>query len=305
MPEWRDLTAVVEDCLEAGDTERLRQVLAEAEPADVATVLADLNEEMAAHLFRQLDAEMGAAVLDELGPDDVQALAQAAPNRLRDAVDAMEPDDAVDVLEVLPEQQAEDLLGRLGRDQASAAEQLLGYPPDTAGGLMTTQFVSLPARITAREAIELTQQSREAETVAHLFVADEEERLIGYLPLQKLVFAPPEQLVGELCEDPPHAVTAGTDQEELVRAATRYDLEAVPVVDEEQRLIGVVTVDDILEAAEQETDEDMYRLAGTGERDPVHASVYRSARLRLPWLLLSVLDGLFIALVLSRFEHAL
>ncbi|MHC4591162.1 MAG: magnesium transporter [Planctomycetota bacterium] len=284
-PRDKDLLDVVRQCLESGDIDGVKELLDGVRPADVASVLGDLDDEMLASVFRLLDAETGAEVLDELGPDDVQALAQAAPNRVRDAVGEMEPDEAVDVLE-----------------QATAAEQLLPYPPDTAGGLMTTEFVSLPKDVTAREAIEITQRSREAETVGHLFVADQDSRLVGHLPLQALVFAPPDRLVGDLIEDYPHTVTADTDQEELVRAATRYDLAAVPVVDRERRLIGVVTLDDILEAAEKEVDEDMYRLAGTGERDPVHASVYRSTTLRLPWLLLSVLDGLFIAYVLSHFK---
>jgi magnesium transporter len=170
---------------------------------------------------------------------------------------------------------------------------------------MTTDFVCLPSGITAREAIELTQASHEAETVGHLFVADEEDRLTGYLPLPRLVFAPPSARVEKLMAEVPFAVKPEVDQEELVRAATRYDLKAIPVTDGAGRLIGVVTIDDILEAAEQEADEDIYRLAGTGERDPVHASVSQSTRLRLPWLMLSVLDGLFIAFVLSRFEGTL
>ncbi len=304
-PEEQDLLEAVRARLEAGDTEGVRELLSGVPAADVATVLDDLDDEMAAQVFRLLDADTGADVLDELPPGDVQALAEAAPARVRDAVGAMEPDEAVDVLELLPEAQAEALLEGLTEEQATAAERLLTYPPDSAGGLMTTQFVSLPKGVTAREAIEITQRSREAETVGHLFVADEAGRLVGHLPLQQLVFAPPERLVGELMEGHPHAVLPETDQEELVRAATRYDLDAVPVVDQRRELIGVVTLDDILEAAEQEVDEDIYRLAGTGERDPVHASVLRSTRLRMPWLLLSVLDGLFIAFVVSRFAGTL
>lgn len=304
-PEEQDLLEAVRACLEMGDTEGVREVLSGVPAADVATVLDDLDDEMAVQVFRLLDADTGADVLDELPPGDVQALAEAAPARVRDAVGAMEPDEAVDVLELLPEAQAEALLEGLTEEQATAAERLLTYPPDSAGGLMTTQFVSLPKGVTAREAIEITQRSREAETVGHLFVADEAGRLVGHLPLQQLVFAPPERLVGELMEGHPYAVLPETDQEELVRAATRYDLDAVPVVDQRRELIGVVTLDDILEAAEQEVDEDIYRLAGTGERDPVHASVLRSTRLRMPWLLLSVLDGLFIAFVVSRFAGTL
>jgi magnesium transporter len=304
-PREQDLLSAVRACLETADTAALRALLHAAPPADVARVLGDLPDELAAGIFRMLDAETGAEVLDELGAADVQALAETAPKLIAEAAEELEPDEVADLLEVLPDEQADALLKGFPQEQATAAERLLTYPPDSAGGLMTTQFVSLPRDATAREAIEITQRSRDSETVAHLFVSDRERRLVGYLPLQRLVFAPPDRKVGELMEGVPHAVSAETDQEEVVRAATRYDLASVPVVDQAGRLIGVVTVDDILEAAEQEADEDMYRLAGTGERDPVHASIYRSTRLRLPWLLLSVADGLFIAYLLSRFEGTL
>jgi len=300
-----DLLGAVRVRLGAGDTEGVRALLSSVPSADVAALLEDIEEGLRAHLFRALDTETAAEVLDELGEGYVQDLAEEAPRRLEAAVGAMEPDEVVDVLDVLPAARAEALMESFGPEQASTAEQLRAYPPDTAGGLMTTQFVSLPASATAREAIELTQHSRDTETVGHLFVADESGRLAGNMPLQRLVFAPPDRLVGDLMEEYPYAVAPGTDQEELVRAATRYDLDAVPVVDADGRLIGVVTVDDILEAAEQEADEDIYRLAGTGERDPVHASVLQGTRHRLPWLLLSVLDGMFIALVVSRFQDTL
>jgi magnesium transporter len=205
------------------------------------------------------------------------------------------------VLDALPDAQTEALLERFPDEQAATAEQLLSYPPDSAGGLMTTEFILLPADLNAAKAIETIRREREAETVSVLFVSEKDDRLAGYVPLHRIVFAPEEQKVGELIEECPLIVGPEADQEDLVRGATRYDLSVIPVTDAADRMIGVVTVDDILEAAEQEADEDMYRLAGTGERDPVHASVMRSTRLRLPWLLLSVLDGLFIAFVVSRF----
>jgi len=299
------LLSGLNQCLEQGDTDGLRTLLASAEPADVAAALAELEDDERARIFRLLDAEFGAEVLDELDGRTLQAIAAAAPRRVQAAVGKLEPDEVADVLEALPDEQAEAILGGFPQEQATAAEQLLTYPSDTAGGLMTTEFVLLRQDMTARQAIEVTQRSRESETVAHLFVADGQGRLVGYLPLQRLVFGPPDRRVGELMEERPHTVEVETDQEELVRAATKYDLDVIPVVGRDSKMMGVVTVDDILEAAEQEVDEDMYRLAGTGERDPVHASVYRSTRLRLPWLLLSVLDGLFIAFVVSRFEGTL
>ena len=293
------------DCLAVGDHDGAKAILEDMPPADAAAIIEELDEGQVGLAFRLLDVRTEAEILGELEPKSVQTIAEDAPRALQEAAGIMEPDEVADVLDMIPDGQAEAILEAFPDEHAEAAERLMGYPADSAGGLMTTEFVVLDCGATCREAIEITQKHRETETVAHLFVADEGRRLVGYLPLQKLVFAAPGERVGDLMESDTFAVGATTDQEELVRSATKYNLDVVPVVDGQQRLIGVVTVDDILEAAEEEADEDMYRLAGTGERDPVHASIYRSARLRLPWLLLSVLDGLFIALVMSRFQSRL
>lgn len=291
----------VRERLDREELEGLEALLEELPAADVASLLNELEEEMQAQLFRGLSTELRADLLGELNEDTVRTLGERTPNRLQDAVGQMEPDEAADALSALPAEQVDALLAQIPGEQAAVAEKLLAYPADSAGGLMTTEFVVLFSGLTAREAVRVTQRQREAETVAHLFVADQEDRLVGHLPLDRLVFAPPEQTVGDLMEECPLTVAPETDQEELVRAAARYHLQVVPVIESDDRMVGVVTLDDILEAAEQETDEDMYRLAGTGERDPVNAGVSRSTRLRLPWLLLSVLDGLFIAFLMSRF----
>ncbi len=295
----------VQENLDGRNPGGVREALDDVPPADIAGVLNELDEDDQAMMFRALDVETGALVLAELEPTTVQSIAEGAPLRVQEAVGRMEPDEVVDVLDALPDEQAEAILGEFTREQADDAEHLLTYESDTAGGLMTTRFVLLPEQVSAREAIEITQRSRESETVGDLFVADQSNVLVGHLPLERLVFAAPDRPVRDLMEEDPYSVLADTDQEEIVRAATDYDLEAVPVIDEAGRMIGVVTVDDILEAARQEADEDIYMLAGTGERDPVHASVARSTRLRLPWLLLSVMDGMFIALLVSRFQDTL
>lgn len=304
-PREEALLSAVRQHMQDGDMEAVAALLSGVPAADVAALLGELDEEQQAPAFRLLDADTRAEVLGELDEDVVRSLAETAPVRLQEAVGRMEPDEMVDVVDMLPADQADALLEKLPEEQAAVAEQLRTYEPDSAGGLMTTEFVQLGREMTAREAIQVTQRSREAETVAHLFVADADGMLVGTLPLAELVFARPETRVGDLMEELPSVATVETDQEDLVRAATRYNLDVIPVVDAQQHLAGVVTVDDILEAAEEEADEDMFRLAGTDERDPVRASVYHSTRRRLPWLMLSVFDGLFIAFVVSRFSTTL
>jgi len=288
--------------LEADRLDMAKALLDELPPADVAAILEDLDEDLVGPIFQHLDVETEAEVLGELEERTVHTIAEDAPVALEDAAGHMDPDEMADVLDMLPDDQAEAILHSIPDDQAEAAERLMAYDSDTAGGLMTTEFVVIRQDATCREAISTTQAQRDVETISHLFVADEPGRLVGHMPLHRLVFAAPDARVLDLMETDTFAVAPETDQEELVRSATKYDLEAVPVVDTDEHLIGVVTLDDILEAAEEEVDEDMYRLAGTGERDPAQASVYRSSRLRLPWLMLSVFDGLFIAFIISHNE---
>jgi magnesium transporter len=305
MHQHHEVLGRVTALLEAGELDQAKTLLDTLPPADVAAILEDMDEELVGPIFQHLDVETEAEVLGELEKRTVQTIAEDAPVALEDAAGHMDPDEVADVLDMIPDEQAEAILHSIPDEQAEAAERLMAYDSDTAGGLMTTEFVVIQQSATCREAISTTQAHRDAETISHLFVADEAARLVGHMPLHRLVFAAPQTRVLDLMETDTFAVAPETDQEELVRSATKYDLEAVPVVDELQRLIGVVTLDDILEAAEEEADEDMYRLAGTGERDPAQASVYRSSRLRLPWLLLSVLDGLFIAFIISRTDGVL
>lgn len=303
--EQRDLAQEVKERLEARDVAGAESLLRGGPPADVAEAIEHLQPEQKARIFEALDGETAGGALSELSLGSVQSLADSSPDAVARAAAQMEPDEVADLLEVLSEEQRRSVLENLPDEDALKAKRLLVHPPDTAGGIMTSEFVLLSEDITAATAIEITQRSRESETISHLFVSDSEGRLLGHLPLHRLVFARPERKLSELMEAEPATVSPEADREEVVRLATRYGLDVLPVVDEGGGLAGVITADDILEAEQDEADEDMYRLAGTAERDPVHATVLRSARLRLPWLLLTLVGGLGIAFMVSRFESVL
>ena len=289
----------------SGHGEALGAVLSEVAPADLAEMLDLFDEDARTAIINSLSSAVAGEVLHEVSDESLRELAQSSLAAITGAVETMEPDEVADMLEALPDQTIESVLESLPEREAQKAEQLLAYGPDTAGGIMTLEFVLLAGNITAQEAVSVIQRSRERETSAHLFVSDTDGRLVGYLPLHRLVFARSERKVNELMETDPVTVRADTDQEEVVRLATKYDLEVVPVVDAQGKLLGVITSDDILEAAQEEGNEDMYRFAGTAEVDPVHTPVYRSTLLRLPWLMLSLVDGLAIAFMASHFESAL
>jgi len=271
-----------------GKPDELRAALSEVPAADLAEVLDVLEREEKVAVIEALRSELAGEVLTEVSDESLRELAKAGLDAVTDAVRTMEPDEVADVLEALPEDATRSVLSGLPRKVAQTAKRLLRYGSDTAGGIMTPEFVLLAANITAANAIAITQRSRESETIAHLFVSDEQDRLVGYLPLHRLVFARADRTVGELMETDLVTVRPETDQEEVVRLATKYDLQVVPVVDARSRLLGVVTADDILEAAQEEVNEDFYRLAGSGVTDPLHQSILVRSLLRLPWLTITL-----------------
>ena len=291
--------------IEEGQIEDLDDMLAEVAPADLADLMEELDSEERGEVFQRLDSETAGEVLIKMSRESLQDVVGEDIQSVTDAVQTMEPDETADLLEAVGEDAAESILSELPAREAATAERLMAYSPDTAGGIMTTDFVLLARNITAAEAVKITQRSRESETITNLFVADENNKLVGHLPLHHLVFARPDRKLEELMETDMETVGANTDQEEVVRLASRYDLDLVPVTNDYGMLLGVITSDDILEAAQEEVDEDMYALAGTAEIDPLHSSVRRSTLLRLPWLILSLLDGLFIAFLSSQFDSAL
>ena len=287
------------------DTERVQELLEEFGAADLAELTAFFEPDEKAFILAALPAPEAAEFVRNASDESLRDVAEVEWTGLRRAIRALEPDEMADVLDVLPDEAAQHLLKALTPKDARAATHLLTFDPDTAGGRMTPEFVVLHEDVKAGEAVKITQRSRDQETIAHLLVTDEDDRLVGHLPLHRLVFARPHRKLKDLLREETITVTPETDEEEVVRLAQRYDLQIVPVVDGSGRPVGVITADDILDAAQDEADEDIYALAGTAEVDPVHSTVPRGVLLRLPWLMLSLVDGLFIAFLSSRYESTL
>jgi len=297
-------------CVENSDVHTMNALLSDVSPVDLAEILQDEDfdprqQAWILHCLDNISSEKAGELLDALPTDHVVELAEAAPQVVAEAVEGMEPDERTDVLEALPEETVEAVLESFSAREAREARELLAYDHDSAGGIMTPAFLILPESTTAAEAISFTRRRELSETVNHLFVADEQNHLVGDIPLHKLVFAAPTQKLSEIMETVNTTVTPEVDQEEVLRLAYRYDLDVVPVVNAGGEMVGVITVDDILEVAQQEASEDMFQIAGTIERDPLHATVFASTTSRLPWLLLSLLDGICIAFLVSKFAATL
>lgn len=278
-------------------------ILLALHPVDRAEVFDLLDETEKEMLLDRLDIPTTADLLEELEDEVVlEAIESLSPERLADVLDEMEPDEAADLLGDLPPDQASEALAQM--EDADEVIPLLGYPDETAGGLMTTSYIALRRHTTAEQAIRfLRQVSPETEIPYYLYVIDKTNRLIGVAGLRELVVAEPTTTMESIMDHEIIFVSVGIDQEEVARIMTRYDLAAVPVVDEFQRLMGVITHDDILEVLEDEATEDVYRLANVADTDlDPQSAIKEQLKGRLPWIYLNTTTALFASWVISNFE---
>lgn len=278
-------------------------------PADIADLVDHLKEEEKIHLFALLDVEKASDVILELS--DVsreQILEEISDKKLTEIVDGMESDDAADLIADLPEAQAKIVLEGIEPEDSEDVRQLLKYKEDTAGGIMQSELVCVHDDATIRDAVQAVvkeSESEEIENIYNVFVVDKENRLTGTIPLQRLITAKPNTPVNKCMDENIPSVNVDVDQEEVARMFEKYDLVSLPVVDNENRLLGRITVDDAVDVIEEETSEDIFRIAGLGEDDSVFNKPTQSIRKRLPWLYLNLLTALVSVFVIGFFEDTI
>jgi magnesium transporter len=280
--------------LEKSHSADIAHVLDRLTPADRRSVF-DLvrTPETRAEVFALLDYEARADLLGDLDPEVGGGILRL-----------MDPDDAAGVLRQLPSDKAEELLAGMGND-AARVEALLGYEEGTAGAIMLPAPFALAESLTAKEAIERLQQAEQTEGTFYIYVVDDRNHLVGVLSLRQLIRQPPYTLLRESMVTDPIRVTTETDKEEVARVVARYDLLAMPVVDSAGRLVGVVTVDDVIDVMREAATEDMLKMAGTSVEEVTSPTVLRAAWLRFPWLAASFVGGAGGILLLHRFEGML
>jgi len=224
--------------------------LAELHPADLATIIDQLAPKDRAGVLASLDDEIAADVFEEMEPEtQVEVLEDLDPARAADILEEMSPDDAADLVADLSDETREELLALMERDEAEELGELLAYPEDTAGGMMTTELVALPASLTCGQAIDrLRELEPDAETIYYVYVTDDEDRLVGVLSLRDLIVARPEVSISEVMIPEPVTVGVLADEDEVAEIVAHYNLLAVPVVDPAGHLVGIVTVDDAMDA---------------------------------------------------------
>jgi magnesium transporter len=246
-------------------------------------------------LFSELDEDTFSTLSNELELDDIVEVLEQMPS-----------DDVADLIGRLPEEKSDAILEKMQKEGSEEIEGLLKYDDDTAGGIMVTDFIALPQDLTANDAIKQIQtEYHDVEMPFYLYVVDEYGKLVGVSSLRQLVVVPPETTLKQFMTTDVFAVGTDVDQEEVAKLVARYDILAVPVVDESNRLQGIVTVDDVIDIFRQEATEDMLKMAGVGDEYVETQSVVRSTKTRLPWLLASCAGGIMALFIIGRFEGTL
>ena len=295
----------VRSALERGDLKSAVGLLEALKPADQANVFDDLQPEEQDKILPRLNPEDSADILEELQDEDAAQVAERLQTKnLADILDHMEPDEAADLLGDIEPALATKAIQSM--KDADEVLPLLEHTDDSAGGLMTAADVILKKEMTVNDAIKhLRAISPDSEQIYYLFVVDDKGVLAGVVNLRDLVVAPKEALIGSIMERDVISVKANTDQEEAVRIVKRYDLLALPVVDDGNRLLGVITYDDSLDILEDEATEDIYRLGGISKEKPGDISLKDAVRSRLPWLIVNLVMAMVTGTVLSLFENTI
>src|SRR5688500_3420295 len=276
------------------------------EPAELADVLTALDEDERLAAVEALPAELSSQALAEM-PDEAHAsetLALMDPRRAAAIVRELDDDDAADILGELDPSQQEQILS--GVHDRSEVDRLLRYHEETAGGRMTTHVVSVPDTATAEQALEeIRRQAEEVEDFYQVFVVDKDGRLVGVLPFKDLVISRPERPVRAFMTDAEISVTPDLNQEEVARLMARYNVPSVPVVDDQGRLLGRVTFDDVIDVVEAETTEDLLRFGGVSADEDLAAGWKSAVRSRLPWLSLNLLTAFLAGGVVYFFQQTI
>ena len=299
-------TSPVEDVAETSpEDERVAQllehtidvpVLAEAvqqqEAADAADTLEALDEEEAAEVLEQMDDQAAAEALAEMqGPLAVRVIEEEIDEDISYAtklIELMAPDDAVDLLQEIEDTYREEVLAAMPLATAGKLRQLIGYDPETAGGLMTTDYLVLKKGLNVAGAVDRLRAQDLPKGVHHLLVVGEDNRVVGTVELRDLVLGKPEQLLSEIMNRTVKAVRPDVDREEVAREFDRYDYSMLPVIDLDDRLIGLVTVDDVIDIIRAEQTEDVQKTVGAGAVEAVYSPLAEKLRGRLPWLVISL-----------------
>ena len=287
----------------------LRDLFLPLEPADIAWLLEECDEERMPLLYRLLPKELAAEVFVELESDSQEMLINGFSNtELKEVLDELYLDDAVDIIEEMPASVVIRILERAAPEMRKAMNEILQYPEDSAGSIMNMEFLSLKKDMTVADAFKRIRRiGGDMETINTLYVTDPQRKLLGVLSVRDLLLAEEEDLIEDLMDTDLIWATTMDDKEEVAQALSRYDFLAMPVVDKENRLVGIITVDDAMDVIEEETTEDIELMAAMlpSDKPYLRTGVFDTWKARIPWLMILMLSATFTGMILSHYEGAL
>jgi magnesium transporter len=287
------------------DPKNIAAALRQVAPEDVAAVLGDFDETEKLLIYQALPSnEDRGIVLEETDQQSRREIIEQSPEKeTLEVLGEMAVDDLVDQMEDLTEEKRAKILALLGSEEAQDVKELLAFAPETAGGMMTTEFLTIPVSVTSRDALAEIQGNLNVEVISYVYVTAPDDVLRGVLSIRDVLNAKPETPVESYMKHDVIAVSVHTDREEVAAVVNKYNFPVIPVVDEENRIRGIVTFDDIFDAVEEEHSEDMLRMAGTVAIHPFYEPMYLGFLKRLPFLLLTMMGGIGVIMVKEAFEE--
>ncbi len=309
MDELREEMQELRELLETKQYTRLRQNLAELNDADIAAFMESLDEEDLLKVFRILPKSIAADVFAYLEVDNQQMIITGLSDKeAANIIDNLMADDATDLLEEMPANIVKKILASASPETRRDINHLLRYPEDSAGSIMTVEYVDLKENITVKEAIErIRKVGVDSETINICYVLDSKRTLVGTVALRYLLISPEDEIIGDIMHENVISLNTLMDQEEVARQFQKYDFTSMPVVDNENRLVGIVTVDDVVDIMQEEATEDMEKMAAIVPSDKpyMRTGVFETFQKRIPWLLLLMISATFTGRIITSFEDAL
>ena len=299
----------VEDLVERKRWPDLRDMLSLLEPADIAAILSELPEDRLPLLYRLLPKELAAEVFVEMEPEEQELLIKSfSDTELKEVLEELYVDDTVDLIEEMPASVVKRILQHTDAETRKSVNEILKYPEDSAGSIMTTEFVDLKRDMTVADALKRIRRTGvDKETINICYVTDTSRHLLGLVSIRTLLLAEEDDVIEDIMETNVIFATTLEDKEDVAQQLSKYDFLAMPVVDKESRLVGIVTIDDAIDVMEEEATEDFEIMAAITPTDKpyLRTGVWDTVKSRLPWLMLLMLSATFTGIVINRFEDSL
>lgn len=307
--KFLDTENIIAELIESRQFVRLKEMLSEMQPADIAEIFEDANLKDIPVIFRILPKELAAEVFVELDSDKQELLVNAFSDKeLREVLDELFMDDAADIVDEMPATVAKRILKNTDANTRRMINQLLAYPEDSAGSIMTTEYIDLKKDMTVDEAFDRIRKiGFDTETIYTCYVTDSRRKLIGIVSLKDLLLNDKDCVIKELMDENIMYANTVDDKEEVASMFDKYDVLALPVVDKENRLVGIITVDDVIDVIQDEATEDMEKMAAMlpSENTYLKTGIFETFKSRIPWLLFLMISATFTGAIISSFEARL